>query len=133
LNGRGPVSVSRWGQEWALNGLNRFVSPRFGSVLGHPGGVHLYLHRSTGSGQAYDEMGNPVSATLRGTNGRTAMTKAIGSTVAFTHVYEYDDGDRPALSGVEGLTKVDDQAYTWDANGNPSTEFILSGVEGLRT
>ncbi len=55
----------------------------------------------------YDEVGN-----------RTAMTKTITSTVAFTHVYEYDDGDRPALSGVEGLTKVDDQTYTWDANGN---------------
>jgi hypothetical protein len=97
--------------------LRPAVLAHLGGLLGYPG-IHLHLHHSTGSGQAYDAVGNPVSATLRGTNGRTAMTKAVGSTVAFTHVYEYDDGDQPALSETEGLTKVDDQAYTWDANGN---------------
>jgi len=56
----------------------------------------------------------------------TAMTKTIASTVAFTHVYEYDDANRLVLSEVEGLTNVDDQAYTWDANGN-----LLS--DGTRT
>jgi hypothetical protein len=54
------------------------------------------------------------------------MTKTIASTVAFTHVYEYDDANRLVLSEVEGLTNVDDQAYTWDANGN-----LLS--DGTRT
>jgi len=56
----------------------------------------------------YDAVGN-----------RTAMTKTITPTVAFTHVYEYDDGDRLVLSETEGLTKVDGQAYTWDDAGNP--------------
>jgi YD repeat-containing protein len=42
-------------------------------------------------GYAYDKVGN-----------RTAMTKTIASTVAFTHVYEYDAANR--------LTNVDDQA-----------------------
>jgi hypothetical protein len=49
---------------------------------------------------------------------RTAMTKTIASTVAFTHTHEYDDANR--------LTRVDDQAYTWDDNGN-----LLS--DGTRT
>jgi YD repeat-containing protein len=49
---------------------------------------------------------------------RTAMTKTIASTVAFTHVYEYDDANR--------LTKMDGVTYTWDANGNLRNDGVFT-------
>jgi YD repeat-containing protein len=66
----------------------------------------------------YDKAGN-----------RTAMTKTIASTVAFTHAYEYDDANR--------LTNVDGVTYTWDANGNLLSDgtrtFILRQTQDRHT
>jgi YD repeat-containing protein len=68
---------------------------------------------------AYDEVGNPVSTSLRGTNCRTVQTQTLTSTTVTT--YTYDQANRLDYFYEDGVPTD----LTWDANS-------LVTLRGLR-
>ena len=89
-----------------------------------------YTTTTTVITHTYDRL-NPVAATLRGTNGREAMT-TTAETVTYTYEREASpkpaEGMRRTLSArcERPLISVGGVSYTWDDNGNLTNDGVYT-------